>query len=327
MKRQVLIIGGTRFVGPELIKKLIKNHDNVTVFSRGTNYHKTINEQVKRIYGNRDVDSDLKQLKGKKYDIVYDMCNYNLNQVEKVLPYLQTQHYVFFSTASVYKKPIMFPIKESDLTGEWDSFGEYGINKRQVEKRLEHDSKKGEFKLSIIRPVYILGKDNYFDRENYYFSRILNNQLILVPGRGQALIQFCFLEDVAEALFRIPIMQNKQIEIVNLGGDQNISVLGFVELCGKIVGQTPRIIKLNTKKFDLDEEHFYDNLYPFPNVSLILDNTKAKKVYRIIFTQLDKGLEIIYQKWKCTWKGETNKSDQEKTIIETIGHNFNKWTI
>ena len=213
MNRKILIIGGTRFVGPNLIKFLLNNKDKITVFSRGNNYNNLIDKRVKRIFGDRDVENDLKKLDGKFYDVVYDMCCYNLEQIKKLIPHIKTTSLVFFSTSAVYKKPTLFPLKENDITGEWGSFGDYGVNKRNVEKYLLKKEVEMGFKISIIRPVYILGDNDYFDRENYYFSRLLKNEPILMPGCGQALTQFCFLEDVATALFTIPLNQKKQTEI------------------------------------------------------------------------------------------------------------------
>ena len=316
MNRKILIIGGTRFVGPSLIKNLLNSKDKITVFSRGNNYNNSIDKRVKRIFGDRDVESDLNKLDGKSYDVVYDMCCYNLEQIKKLIPHIKTTHLVFFSTSAVYKKPIFFPLKENDVTGEWNSFGDYGVNKRSVEKYLLKKGVETGFKITIIRPVYILGENNYFDRENYYFSRLLKNEPILMPGCGQALIQFCFLEDVATALYAIPLNQKKQTEIVNLGSDEYISVIGFINLCAKISQKTPRIMQLNMAELGLDEERFYDNLYPFPNVSLILDNTIAKKVYHISFTPLNSGLKNIYRNWKHTWNGEVIKSEKEMELLK-----------
>lgn len=327
MSRKILIIGGTRFVGPELIKLLLKNNDEVTIFSRGTDYKKVLDKRINQIVGDRENELDLKQLEKENYEVVYDMCCYNPQQAKKLVPHVKTSHFVFFSTAAVYEKPCIYPLSETGITGEWDSFGDYGVNKMGVELYLSEKSKDVGFKLSIIRPVYILGEDNYFDRENYYFSRLLSEQLILVPGSGQALIQFCFLNDVAKALFSMPYKQKKDIDTINLGSDEYISVIGLVRLCAKVAHKEANIVNLNLRKLGLHEEHFYDDLYPFPNVSLILDNTKAKQDYNICFTPLEPGLARIFLSWQTTWNGKVVQSKQESEIIKKIKGDISDWSI
>lgn len=313
----VLVIGGTRFVGPELIRKLLSSGDKVTVFSRGNNYGRKLDSRVEHIYGDREKDEDLSKLFSNKYDFVYDMCCYCKNHAEGLIKYSsqKIKHLVFFSTAAVYRKPTIFPLSEESELGEWFSFGDYGTKKVEAEILFTNYVKKNGIKLTIFRPVYLLGKNNYFDRENYYFSRLLTGKIILVPGNGKALIQFAFLEEAAEAFAKCPKKQETQIEILNIASDEYVSVEDFVKLCGEVAGKKPNIVNLETNKFCLDEERFYDELYPFPNLSIILSNKKIKEEYSIRFKGLRGGLIEIYNDWKKSWNGQVKIYSQEQAIL------------
>ncbi len=318
--KKVLFIGGTRFIGPLVIRRLISQGHEVSVFSRGNQYSAFLSGEVKHIKGDRHNLQDFNKLFNEHYDYVFDMCCYNPVEARDLIKASQSnfQHLIFFSTAAVYKKPITLPLDEKNSLGVWDSFGDYGLNKAKAERIFSQNAEKNGTKLTIFRPTYILGKDNYFDRENYYFSRLLKHRPILVPGNGKALQQFCNSEDVAHAFSIVPFSQADQIEILNVGGDEYTSITGFIEQCSQIVGVKPKIIGINCKEFNLDEDHFYDNLYPFPNVSLLLSNSRIKEKYGITFMKLDQDLARTYKHWKKTWDGKVRTSDTEVKILKEI---------
>lgn len=318
----VLIIGGTRFVGPELVRKLLSSGDKITVFSRGNNYGRKLDSRVEYIYGDREKDEDLSKLFLNKYDTVYDMCCYCKDHAEELIKHSSQKinHLVFFSTAAVYRKPTIFPLSEASELGEWPSFGDYGTKKAEAETLFANFTKRNGIKLTIFRPVYLLGKNNYFDRENYYFSRLLTGKKILVPGNGRALIQFTFLDETAEAFANCPKRQKVQVEILNIASDEYISLENFVILCGEVTERKPKIVNLELSKVDLDEERFYDDLYPFPNLSIILSNQKIKEKYSIRFKGLKDGLIEIYNDWKKTWDGQVKIYPREQAIFERLQH-------
>lgn len=320
MRRKILIIGGTRFLGPSIINLLLKNGDKVFCFNRGNKYTYQIPKSVKQIKGDRENARDLKQLENYSFDLVYDMCCYYPRQAEKLINAIHknSKHIIFLSTAAVYKKTYLYPLKEDAEKGKWSSFGDYGTNKSQAEEKFIRNAKRNNTKLTIFRPVYILGKDNYFDRENYYFSRVLGGQKILVPGNGNALIQCCFVDETADMFYKIPLLQTNQIETLNLGGDEYITVKGFAELCASIAKKQSKIHLLDTKEYGFEEEQFRDDLYPFPNVSLILSNARIKERYDIQFKDLNEGLKDIYKHWIKKWDGNVRRSEKEKNILKEI---------
>ncbi|MBN1618650.1 NAD-dependent epimerase/dehydratase family protein [Candidatus Dojkabacteria bacterium] len=318
--RKVLVIGGSRFVGPLLIRRLLEHGDTVVLFNRGNNYGYTIDRRVIQIRGDRMNLEDVLKLKSMHFDIVYDMCAYNPHHITNTMKVLKnlTRHFVFFSTAAVYKESFIFPLSESASLGSWGSFGDYGENKALTEgKYLLWGKTKGR-KVTIFRPVYILGKSNYFDRENYYFSRLHAKEKIIVPGNGKALIQFAFVEDVVEAFFRVPLIQKQKSEILNIGSSEYITVEGFINLCAQISKKTPTMVHLVNGRFAISETQFYDDLYPFPNVNLILSNERSTKLYKINYKPLKVGLTDVYKHWKKQWDGKVKRYELEKKILTRL---------
>lgn len=319
--KKVLIIGGTRFLGPEIIKELLEKEENIeiTVFNRGTDYGNVLPKVVKQMRGDRRDPPTMGTLLKKEYDIIYDLCCFNKTDAQNLLSHIKpTAHIIFLSTAAVYKKPLIYPCTEEYALGEWDSFGDYGTQKVDAEKMFISYAEKHNLKLTIFRPVYLLGKNNYFDRENYYFSRIINNNPILIPGNGNALIQFSFLKETAYAFSTVPFVQKEQIEILNVGGNDYISVKNFVYLCSDIVNKKPNIIEVESKETGLIEEHFYDDFYPFPNLIFIVSNKKLSEKYKFVFEPLNEGMEKIYKDWKKKWNGKTKQYPLELKVIKQL---------
>ena len=83
-RMEILIIGGNRFVGKKVVSTLYKEH-NITVLNRkGTSPVSILSCNI--IRQNRN---ELKELQ--EYDIVIDMCLYNLEQTKNIVSILETK--------------------------------------------------------------------------------------------------------------------------------------------------------------------------------------------------------------------------------------------
>jgi len=278
---KILIIGGSRFVGPIIISKLIKRGHEIMVFNRGrvkSNY----DEKVKFIRGDRKEGFNIKD----HFDVVIDTCSYKGTHIQKAIDKLSFDYYVNFGTAASYKKTELFPLTEDSPLGDWPVWGEYNRGKVECEQVL----RKSGIKFSTIRPVYILGSNNYVDRENFIYSRIKNKTPLILPGNGQAPIQFVFAEDVANSI--VYLAENKIEGEFNCCCDEVITLKGLVEEMGKIVGVEP-VIKYN---LDADGEKYDENEFPFANENFFCTNKKLKDS-GIKFTNLIEGLKKDYENY------------------------------
>jgi dTDP-glucose 4,6-dehydratase len=317
--KRVLIIGGTRFVGASLTRRLINAGHSVTLFNRGNNYGSFAPSNVRHLFGDRTKSESLAPIKDEDFDIVYDMCCYSPSKALMLVEALSgAPHIVFFSSAAVYREPGIYPVSEDAPLGKWHTFGEYGPRKAAAEEVFSQYALDRGSKVTIFRPTYLLGQNNYFDRENYFFSRILKSKPVLIPGNGVALLQFGFEGDVTTAFETIPFTQTRQIETLNLGGYEFISLTNFVELCADIAGRQAHIVHLDTRQHGLHEDMFYDDLYPFPNVNFLISNSRVVKEYGQVFTPLRQGLETIYNDWILNWDGSVYHYEKESEILSSL---------
>lgn len=159
----ILIIGGSRFVGPHVISLLLKKKHRLTIFNRGSISSK-YPRGVRYIKGDRTNGFDITE----KFNAALDTCAYVGSQTKKAIKDLKFDYFLHFGTIAAYKKTEIFPLSEESPIGEWPSFGDYNKGKVECEQVLV----KSEIKYGIVRPAYILGPKNYCDRENFIYSRI-----------------------------------------------------------------------------------------------------------------------------------------------------------
>jgi len=101
----ILIIGGTRFIGPFVVTKLVEQGNNVTVFHRGKS-QAVLPDQVTHIYGDRKDLNDFKtQFEKCKPDVVVDMIPITGHQASALVEIFHgiTRRIVAISSQDVYR--------------------------------------------------------------------------------------------------------------------------------------------------------------------------------------------------------------------------------
>lgn len=278
---EILIIGGSRFVGPVIIRKLLEHGHNLTVFNRG--YHKIkYDKKIKFVQGDRSQKINLKD----HFDAVIDMCAYNVDQLKNAVDCLSFDYFLNFGSAASYKKTEIFPLTELSPLGSWPLWADYNIGKVKCERYLETQ----KIKYSSIRPVYILGENNYIDREKFIYKKILRDKKITIPGNGQAICQFAFSEEVADVV--VFLVENKMRGAFNIAGDELITLKGLVDLMANITGRNV-IIDFNPLT---DGPNYDSKEFPFANENFICSNKKLKTM-GISFLPLEDTLKLQYKNY------------------------------
>lgn len=100
--RRVLVIGGTRFMGVQLVKELVARGNEVTIATRGKtkdNFGMAINRLVMDV---SDADSVKAALRGKYFDVVFDNLAYCSKYVNNVLSNIKCGKYIQLSSMEAY---------------------------------------------------------------------------------------------------------------------------------------------------------------------------------------------------------------------------------
>ena len=199
----ILILGGTGFIGPHLVKYASERGHRITLFNRGrTNAH--LFPGVEKLVGDRN--DNLKALEGRRWDAVIDNSGYTPLQVQQSVDLLKNacDQYLFTSTRSVYTdftREVMdedAPVGPKDIPeSEWDG---YGPNKVLAERIVQAGFGA---RTLITRPPVIVGPGDRTDRFTYWVDRIDDGGDILVQGDPCDRIQFVDVRDLSEFYVRL----------------------------------------------------------------------------------------------------------------------------
>jgi 2'-hydroxyisoflavone reductase len=196
----ILVLGGTGFIGPHMVREALRRGHSVTLFNRGRT-NNALFPDLETIKGDRD--NGLDRLAGRKWDAVVDNSGYVPRHVQDSARLLapNCDRYLYISTVAVYAdfsqaidedSPLA---KIDDETIEEVTWQTYGPLKALCEKRAAAEI--GADKLTILRPTYICGPGDHTDRFSYWPIRTRKGGEMLWPGTPQDFIQIVDVRDLA----------------------------------------------------------------------------------------------------------------------------------
>jgi nucleoside-diphosphate-sugar epimerase len=155
---QLLVLGGTEFLGRALVEAALERGDAVTTFTRGKT-NPDLFPEAERLRGERD--ADLRALEGRTWDAVVDLSGYVPRVVRASAELLEPSvgRYVFVSSISVYAD-LSGPVSEDSATATLDDpssedvTSHYGPLKAACEVEVERVYSDRSL---IVRPGLIAG--------------------------------------------------------------------------------------------------------------------------------------------------------------------------
>jgi 2'-hydroxyisoflavone reductase len=249
----LLILGGTVFVGRHLVDAALVRGHTVTLFNRGQ-HNAELFPSVEKLRGNRD--GGLDALRGRRWDAVIDTCGYFPRIVRASAETLRqsADHYTFISSVSVYAEVKQPSIDENALVAtledesvEQITEGSYGALKALCEQAVER-AMPG--RALIIRPGLIVGPHDPTDRFTYWPHRIARGGQVLAPGNAASRVQFIDVRDLAEWTLRM--VEAKHTGVFNATGPGDaLTMEQFLDECRKVSGSDARLTWIE-EKFLLD---------------------------------------------------------------------------
>src|SRR5688572_2321927 len=111
----ILVLGGTQFIGREIVLELLRAGHEVTTLNRGLTPD-DLPGQVERLRGDRDRGAPgLAGLNAGRWDACVDLSGYTAVHVKASVDALRSRvgRYIFVSAVSVYGDPCRGPIDET----------------------------------------------------------------------------------------------------------------------------------------------------------------------------------------------------------------------
>lgn len=272
--RSVLVTGGAGFIGSHLCQSLLGRGDRVTVVDDLSTGRLANLDAARAQAGNRlefiqdRVGPALRRINGQRFDQIYHLAaavgvrlvveepvrtiETNVLETAAVLEHAARHRspVLVASTSEVYGKGSRSPFAEDDdivfgpsTVSRWC----YGISKAVDEHlALAHARREG-LPVVITRFFNTVGPrqtGQYGMVLPRFVQAALEGQPLEVHGTGQQARCFCDVRDVAPALPRLLDTPACHGRVLNVGGDQSITILQLAELVIRTVDSRSAITRI-----------------------------------------------------------------------------------
>lgn len=277
-KKNILILGGTGFIGRNLVEELSKIK-NFKVFA---SYHK------RKKFNNKNVTWVKANLKNKKKidnilknkDIIIQAAAVTTSSKDVInRPYIHVtdniiintlllrsafenniKHFIFFSCTVMYNSSnVKHDEKSKNIVKEDSPYFGVGNMKMYIEKQALFYSKLKRTKFTILRHSNIYGPHDKFDENSAhvlpnFLNKALNEKKIFsIWGNGKSVRDFLYIDDLINCIKIIIAKQKSNYEIFNVGSNNPITILQLAKIILKVV-KRKKIIKYVNKSFSIDNK-------------------------------------------------------------------------
>lgn len=237
----LLVLGGTEFVGRAIVEEALHRNWPVTVFNRGRHAPP---EGVVTVTGDRTDPSSLNALADGTWDVVVDTwadAPANVRDAAQLLAGRAGQ-YVYISSRSVYPMPLPpgsaedAPLVEASQDDGGDV--EYARLKRGGE--LAVTAAFGTDRSLLVRAGLILGPWENIGRLPWWLSRIARGGQVLAPGPAEAGLQYIDVRDLAS--WTLDAAEKRLSGPYDLVGPPGHTTMrGLLEACIAVTGSQARL--------------------------------------------------------------------------------------
>ncbi len=261
----VLIIGGTRFVGYQLTWRLIAGGHRVTLLNRGTTPD-PFEGRVDRLVADRSTPDFARVLAGRDFDAAVDFACYTGEDAEGAIATLgggRVGHYIMISTGQVYlvRENAPRPARESDYAGplipkptDDDDLKDwiYGVEKRRAEDALIAAGQTDNFPATRLRIPMVSGERDYYRRAESYLVRILDGGPVILPDGGLHPTRHVYSGAVVRLIASILGDTQTFGRGYNLAQTETPSLVELVTLMADLLGSPARLASIPATKLQAE---------------------------------------------------------------------------
>lgn len=301
---EILLIGGSGFMGRHAVRALLGAGHHVTVLSTGR--HPPIPDVVMLPADRGDLTALASALENRHFDFTVDFLVFDAADLERLLlvPYAALGRYVMISSGQVYlvaegaeppclEEDAQRPVRAAPEEGTSDhAQWRYGVGKRRAELALlalrgTHGVRGVALRLPIVQ-----GEEDASLRLWAYLERMLDGGPLVLPDRGARLTRFLDAGDLARTLVRMAESPPPRGAIYNLAQPEVLTLRDFLERVARAANLTPRFVDASWD--DCRAAGLDDSFSPYAGEwTSVIDPSRAAAEWGFLGTRVDEYLPRI----------------------------------
>lgn len=269
---KILIIGGTNFIGPFVVRQLVTMGHDVTVFHRGKT-KADLPENVNHIYGDRSQLQDYKnQFETLSPDVVVDMICYTESEARTLINVFKgiARRVVAISSMDVYRAYGVILGKESgvvkvplteDSALRSSLYLLKDVPKRPLNAPADYEKivvekvvMSSELPGTIVRLPMVYGKNDPLNRLSPYLKRMddTRDAIVLLDSIAKWRGSYGYVENIGYAIALAVTNEKAAGRIYHVAESETLSEGERVTKIGQLAGWKGKVVSLPKQKFPPD---------------------------------------------------------------------------
>ncbi|MFP4343424.1 MAG: SDR family oxidoreductase [Anaerolineales bacterium] len=279
---KVLFIGGTGIISSACSALAVERGIDLTLLNRGETTRRPVPEGARVLQGDIRKPATVEEALGQElFDVVVDWVAYTPEQIETDLELFRgrTGQYIFISSASAYRKPIVdLPIVESTQLD--NPYWEYSRNKIACEERLVRAFREERFPMTIVRPSHTYDRTLLPVRGGWtVIDRLRRGEPVIVHGDGTSLWVLTHHRDFARAFVGLLGNPHAIGEPFHITSDEFLTWNQIYRLLAEAAGvASPQLVHVPSRLIGAFDPEWGAGLVGDKMHSVIFDNTKIKRL-------------------------------------------------
>ena len=303
----VLVIGGTMFIGRLLVNELLKAGHDVTVLHRKPKHD--LGRRVHNLRADRNDAASLRHaLAGRHYDVVFDnvydwehgTTSAQVEATARLAANDRLHRYVYLSSVAAYGDGLNH--HEGDALAPDDHADTYVRNKAMAERALFRMHQRDKFPVVTLRPPFLYGPGNNFYREAFFWERLRDKRPIIVPGDGRRLMQFVHVRDLVNAMLKSIEVPEACGQAFNIANTKPTAQIEAVETMARAAGKPLQVVRIPRDRIiraggsPFGPRFYFAFYYDLPAITMVVN--KAQRVLKFKPVDFDEGMKETYRWWQ-----------------------------
>lgn len=269
----ICVLGGTYFIGRQIVHRLIQRGHQVLSLNRGT---------VVQVVGAWPILADRSDFgfvqsalaNYSSIDTLVDISATEPFEVETIIAALQAppSRIVYISSGAVYLESD-HPCTEHDPVGGAQIWDDYGTKKLACEEVWRKYAEQHGIKLTILRPPYVYGVGNPLDRESWFVARLQAGVPIFIPRSGGVKLQFLHVEDLAEIVADLVEALSPPTGVFNTAAPDHMTFEMLVDVAARVLRAPSQRHVVDLTEHGLTAR----DIFPFRDYDYLLDVTNMQR--------------------------------------------------